>query len=83
MNPLDIGDLIKVLARARDKLVCHDYDEAQDAVEYALSCLFVECQRLKNLAAQPRFVCPQCRAVSFNPNDIANRYCARCHQFYG
>lgn len=29
----------------------------------------------------PSFTCPRCGAVSFNPNDMANRYCGRCHDF--
>ena len=29
----------------------------------------------------PSFVCPRCGAKSFNPNDIAARYCGRCHAF--
>ena len=31
--------------------------------------------------APPSFVCPHCGAESFNPNDIAQRYCGRCHAF--
>lgn len=27
------------------------------------------------------FVCPRCGAESFNPNDISERYCGRCHVF--
>jgi DnaJ-class molecular chaperone len=27
------------------------------------------------------YICPGCRAVSYNPNDIDERYCGRCHQF--
>lgn len=30
----------------------------------------------------PRFICPSCGAISFNANDVAHRYCARCHQFF-
>jgi ribosomal protein S27AE len=81
MNPLDIDHLIKTLLRARDKMICRDFDEAQDAVEYALSCLFVERHRL-NKPEEPSARCPLCGAVTFNPNDIANSYCGRCHQFY-
>lgn len=33
-------------------------------------------------AAYPSFVCPQCRARSFNETDIQHRYCARCHVFW-
>jgi transcription elongation factor Elf1 len=29
------------------------------------------------------FVCPRCGAESFNANDVANRYCGRCHVFVG
>jgi ribosomal protein S27AE len=27
------------------------------------------------------FVCPRCGAVSYNPHDIAEHYCGRCHVF--
>lgn len=27
------------------------------------------------------FECPKCHFVSHNPNDLANWYCVRCHQF--
>jgi hypothetical protein len=29
----------------------------------------------------PSFVCPRCGATSFNPNDIRENYCGRCHTF--
>jgi hypothetical protein len=29
----------------------------------------------------PRFTCPLCGAVSYNPHDIRERYCGRCHLF--
>jgi hypothetical protein len=29
----------------------------------------------------PHFRCPQCGRISFNHNDIAGRYCGRCHLF--
>jgi hypothetical protein len=32
-------------------------------------------------AARPSFTCPRCQAVSYNPNDIRERYCGRCHVF--
>lgn len=32
-------------------------------------------------AAPPSFTCPHCGAVSFNPNDIRERYCGACHAF--
>lgn len=31
--------------------------------------------------SQKPFECPKCHAVSHNPNDLANLYCGRCHQF--
>ena len=31
--------------------------------------------------APASFTCPDCGSVSFNPNDIQNRYCGRCHSF--
>jgi hypothetical protein len=29
----------------------------------------------------PRYACPVCKMVSFNPGDIAAKYCGRCHKF--
>lgn len=29
----------------------------------------------------PSFVCPRCGAKSYNPHDIAERYCGACHRF--
>ncbi len=26
--------------------------------------------------------CPQCRRTSYNPNDVRERYCGACHQYY-
>ena len=34
-----------------------------------------------NLPTPPSITCPICGSVSFNPGDIANRYCGRCHLF--
>lgn len=31
----------------------------------------------------PSFTCPKCSAVSYNPNDISQGYCARCDEFTG
>jgi len=27
------------------------------------------------------FVCPRCRRVSYNQNDVRERYCSACHVF--
>jgi hypothetical protein len=27
------------------------------------------------------FTCPKCNAVSYNPNDVRERYCGACHEF--
>ena len=29
----------------------------------------------------PSYQCPHCQAISYNPNDLANHYCGRCHQY--
>jgi ribosomal protein S27AE len=42
----------------------------------SVDALFGEPQR-----APPSFICPRCGAESFNLNDIAQRYCGRCHVF--
>jgi hypothetical protein len=31
---------------------------------------------------QPHFTCPRCDAKSWNPNDIRELYCGRCHLFF-
>jgi hypothetical protein len=34
---------------------------------------------LERWMARAHFTCPRCFANSWNPNDIAERYCGRCH----
>lgn len=29
----------------------------------------------------PSYTCPRCGATSYNPNDLRERYCGRCHLF--
>lgn len=29
----------------------------------------------------PSYHCPHCGAISFNPNDIRERYCGKCHLY--
>jgi hypothetical protein len=36
----------------------------------------------KMLDATPSFTCPTCALISYNVNDIANRYCANCHRSF-
>ena len=31
---------------------------------------------------QPSIACPKCGRVSYNLNDVANRYCGACHMFH-
>lgn len=31
---------------------------------------------------KPHFTCPRCAAISWNPNDLRERYCGRCHLFF-
>lgn len=38
---------------------------------------------LERWMARAHFTCPRCFARSWNPNDIAERYCGRCHSFVG
>ena len=35
-----------------------------------------------NNQVQGCIFCPQCGMVSYNPYDIANKYCGKCHQFH-
>jgi hypothetical protein len=36
---------------------------------------------MEHWESQPHFACPRCGAKSWNPNDIRERYCGRCHVF--
>jgi hypothetical protein len=36
----------------------------------------------RTLGFQEVFSCPKCRRISHNPNDLANRYCGHCHEFF-
>lgn len=29
----------------------------------------------------PSYTCPVCRSVSYNPNDVEQGYCGKCHDF--
>ena len=40
---------------------------------------FVIATAASKVAKPLSYVCPACRAESFNPNDIRERYCGRCH----
>jgi hypothetical protein len=37
---------------------------------------------MSKLWFRPVFVCPVCASESFNPNDIRENYCGRCHKFF-
>ena|ERR1700729_2020340 len=37
--------------------------------------------RITGVASPSKFICPRCGAVSYNPNDIRELYCGRCHVF--
>jgi rubrerythrin len=57
-------------------------DELNPGALVMLPCL--ECNSsgfVADPAEPPSFVCPLCDARSYNPNDIAQRYCGRCHAF--
>ena len=42
----------------------------------------IRCEQCgKPLVFPASFTCPRCKAVSYNLNDIINRYCGRCHVF--
>lgn len=43
---------------------------------------YSEMKRLKTLGRWPYIACPKCGMVSYNPNDILERYCGNCHQFH-
>lgn len=33
------------------------------------------------IVPQPSYTCPRCGRTSYNPNDLAQRYCGACHAF--
>ena len=34
------------------------------------------------MTAQKSIKCPQCGMVSYNPNDVEERYCGNCHEYH-
>ena len=38
--------------------------------------------RALDFSAPPSIVCPRCRRRSFNANDIRERYCGACHDWF-
>jgi ribosomal protein S27AE len=38
--------------------------------------------RSYDLIANDAIRCRRCGMTSYNPNDISQRYCGRCHQFH-
>jgi hypothetical protein len=43
--------------------------------------LAIERLDVRRVDGPPSFTCPHCGRTSYNPNDIAQRYCGACHQF--
>lgn len=39
-------------------------------------------QQMAGIEQSPSITCPECDRVSYNPNDILNRYCRSCHQYH-
>jgi hypothetical protein len=33
-------------------------------------------------ALPPSILCPHCKLISYQPEDVANRYCGHCHVFH-
>jgi hypothetical protein len=67
-----------------------DSDAPLDLIEQALVRMFTsmivrdlraELTAEADAAARPSFACPRCGAVSYNPNDVLERYCGACHVF--
>lgn len=36
---------------------------------------------MSGVADQPSYLCAHCGAVSYNPNDLIEEYCGRCHRY--
>lgn len=46
-------------------------------------CWGADGQSLRPLASEliPRFICPECRMISYNRVDVKQRYCGSCREF--
>jgi len=44
-------------------------------------CTHAYCPWTAHAPDAPRYTCPRCGAVSFNANDLRERYCGRCRQW--
>jgi hypothetical protein len=55
------------------------YKEAQDMIRAVDP---ETADRLAEATKPKTFTCPKCSAVSHNPNDVKERYCGACHEFF-
>jgi ribosomal protein L37AE/L43A len=70
------ADDIAILRHVADHLETRRYGRAEAYIR--------ELRRIANEAEaenQPSFTCPTCSMTSYNPTDIAERYCGNCHAF--
>lgn len=60
---------------------CRALLEADPEIAEALARAALNLEEKDRPPTRPSYTCPRCAAVSYNPTDIAERYCGRCHQF--
>jgi hypothetical protein len=57
-------------------------DSPEGRLLLGLATALEEFEKVKfPLGKPPSYTCPRCHLVSYNPNDIKERYCGRCHEF--
>jgi hypothetical protein len=58
----------------------------REAFEYQQRLFWQNFKSVKRIAAKPAtspsITCPVCKMTSYNPNDIAQKYCGNCHKFH-
>lgn len=76
---IDVGTAGKKIPVAIQRLL----DEVRMAKEGLPHCAFDRAHNRHNRSGLVEHIqCPKCGLTSYDPNDIAQRYCGACHQFH-
>ena len=71
----------EALRRAMEGGPPRDREEFAFQIGFARGRLTRVSERIDPGLDTPSYICPRCGAVSYNPIDIGERYCGRCHRF--
>lgn len=64
--------------RKDHEMMCDEIDKLRAEVEVMRAWFSISRETLWNGTS---YTCPRCGAVTWNKNDLANKYCGKCHRF--